>query len=63
MKLASRVILALTLVLFVTPAAFSQGADPKAADTKAAAAESSDSRSNAGMGMGLAMIGIGVGLG
>jgi F0F1-type ATP synthase membrane subunit c/vacuolar-type H+-ATPase subunit K len=66
MKLASRILLVLAIVLLASPAVFAQqsAADQEKHDKALVdAAKASNSASNAGVGMGLAIVGAGIGLG
>jgi F0F1-type ATP synthase membrane subunit c/vacuolar-type H+-ATPase subunit K len=66
MKLASRILLVLAIVLIASPAVFAQqsAADQEKAQKNAIeVAKASNSASNAGIGMGLAIVGAGIGLG
>ena len=65
MRLASRVLIVLALMLLVAPAAFAQApADLEKAQKNAVEiARQGNSASNAGVGMGLAVVGGGIGLG
>ncbi len=63
MKLASRILLVLAILLFVAPAAFAVEMSPKELDQAVQIEKAKNSASNAGIGMGLAIVGAGIGLG
>lgn len=64
MKLASRILAALVVILLAAPAVFAQQGDQeKVLKNQVEMAKQSNPASNAGIGMGLAAIGAGIGIG